>query len=69
MIFRYEYEGLASNMTFASYVDPEELAAKRKIRRKDILAMLPPFGAVTTQVSLMVCYMLLIWVLLRSEHQ
>ena len=54
MLCRYEYEALASNITFAAYADPELLAAKSKITRQDILAMLPPFGAVNSQLTLMV---------------
>lgn len=48
---QYEYEALASNMPFASYVDPEELAKKDTITRKDILDMLPPWRAAATSRS------------------
>lgn len=41
-------------MPFAAYQDPEKLAAQPKITRKDILAMLPPYGAVQSQITLMV---------------
>lgn len=49
-----EYEMLCTNMPCASYVDPEVLAKKEVITRKDILQLLPPWGAMSQQFDIMV---------------
>lgn len=51
---QFEYEALCSNMPCASYVDPDELAKKEHITRKDIMKMLPPWGAMIQQFDIMV---------------
>jgi arachidonate 15-lipoxygenase len=51
---QYEYESLTSNMPTALYVDPEVMAKKDIITRKDIMDLLPPFGAMAEQLEIMV---------------
>jgi arachidonate 15-lipoxygenase len=51
---QYEYESLSSNMPTALYSDPEVMAKKDIITRKDIMDLLPPFGAVAEQLQIMV---------------